>query len=123
MEEIIRYNNPVQAISRVAGESLQIRDRQIARGERLSLAVGGANRDPARFSDRDRFDIQRSEGRHIGFGFGIHFCLGAALARIERQEAIGAVVKWMPDLLLGEGPLEWKSNPVLRGLEELPVTF
>ena len=123
VEEIIRYNGQVQAISRVARENLQIGDKQIAKGDRLSLALRGANRDPARFSDPDRFDIERSEGRHMGFGFGIHFCQGAALARMEGQAAIGAVVRRLPELRLTGQGLEWKNNPVLRGLKELPVTF
>jgi len=123
VEEIIRYTGPVQAISRTALESYKIGDTQIREGDRLSLNLAAANRDPARFNNADRFEIERSEGRHVGFGFGIHFCLGAALARMEGQAAIGAVVRGLPDLRLGEQELEWRPNPVLRGLTELPVTF
>tara|TARA_B100000749_G_scaffold222226_1_gene177337 strand:+ start:2542 stop:3603 length:1062 start_codon:yes stop_codon:yes gene_type:complete len=123
VEEIIRYTGPVQAISRTALESYKIGDTQIKEGDRLSLNLAAANRDPARFNNADRFEIERSEGRHVGFGFGIHFCLGAALARMEGQAAIGAVVRGLPDLRLGEQELEWRPNPVLRGLTELPVTF
>jgi cytochrome P450 len=104
-------------------EDLQIGDKQIAKGERISMNIGAANRDPAQFSDPDRFDIQRKGGRHLGFGFGIHFCLGAALARMEAQAVIGSVVRRMPDLRLEEAGLEWRSHPVLRGLKTLPVTF
>ena len=123
VEEIIRYTGPVQAISRTALESYKIGDTQIREGDRLSLNLAAANRDPARFNNADRFEIERSEGRHVGFGFGIHFCLGAALARMEGQAAIGAVVRGLPDIRLGEQELEWRPNPVLRGLTELPVTF
>ena len=123
VEEIIRYTGPVQAISRTALESYKIGDTQIKEGDRLSLNLAAANRDPARFNNADRFEIERSEGRHVGFGFGIHFCLGAALARMEGQAAIGAVVRGLPDIRLGEQELEWRPNPVLRGLTELPVTF
>ena len=123
VEETIRYNGPVQSISRIALEDLRIGDTQIGEGDRISLTLGAANRDPERFSDPDRFDIERSEGRPIGFGFGIHFCLGAALARMESQAAIGTVVKRWPDLRLGEHALEWQNNPVLRGLKALPITF
>jgi len=123
VEEIIRYTGPVQAISRTALESYKIGDTQIREGDRLSLNLAAANRDPARFNNADRFEIERSEGRHVGFGFGIHFCLGAALARMEGQAAIGAVVRGLPDLRLGEQELEWRPNPVLRSLTELPVTF
>ncbi len=123
VEEVIRYTGPVQAISRIALEDLQIRDKQIAKGERISMNIGSANRDPAQFSDPDRFDIQRNEGRHLGFGFGIHFCLGAALARMEGQAVIGSVVRRFRQLRLEEPGLEWRSHPVLRGLKTLPVTF
>ena len=123
VEEIIRYTGPVQAVGRFALESFQIGEKQIAKGDRLSLNLGAANRDPAQFSDPDRFDIERKEGRHLGFGFSIHFCLGAALARMEAQAVIGSVVRRMPELRLQEPELEWRSHPVLRGLKTLPVTF
>ena len=123
VEEIIRYTGPVQAVSRIALESLQIGDKQIAKGERLSLNIGSANRDPAQFNNPNQFDIQRNEGRHLGFGFSIHFCLGAALARMEAQAVIGSVVRRMPELRLEEPGLEWRSHPVLRGLTTLPVAF
>jgi len=123
VEEIIRYDGPVQSSSRTALEDLQIGDKQIAKGDRISLTLGAANRDPARFSDPDRFDIERSDGRHLGFGFGIHFCLGAALARMEGQAAIGAVVRRMPEFKLDGKELEWRDNPVLRGLKDLHVSF
>ncbi len=123
VEEIIRYTGPVQAVGRFALESFQIGEKQIAKGDRLSLNIGAANRDPAQFSDPDRFDIERNEGRHLGFGFSIHFCLGAALARMEGQAVIGSVVRRMPELRLQEPELEWRSHPVLRGLKTLPVTF
>ncbi len=123
VEEIIRYDGPVQSTSRTALEDLQIGDKQIAKGDRISLTLGAANRDPEHFSDPGRFDLERSEGRHVGFGFGIHFCLGAALARMEGQAAIGAVVSRMLELQLDHGDLEWRDNPVLRGLKALPVLF
>ena len=123
VEEVIRYTGPVQAISRMVLEDLQIGDNQIAKGERISMNIASANRDPAQFSDPYRFDIQRNEGRHLGFGFGIHFCLGAALARMEAQAVIGSVVRRMPELRLEEPGIEWRNSPVLRGLKTLPVTF
>ena len=123
VEEVIRYTGPVRAISRMVLEDLQIGDKQIAKGERISMNIASANRDPAQFSDPDRFDIQRNEGRHLGFGFGIHFCLGAALARMEAQAVIGSVVRRMPELRLEEPGIEWRNSPVLRGLKTLPVTF
>ena len=123
VEEILRYDGPVQTTSRTALEDMQIGDRQIAKGDRLSLTLGAANRDPEQFSEPDRFDIERNEGRHLGFGFGIHFCLGGALARMEGQAAISSVVRRMPKLKLEAGEIEWRDNPVLRGIKALPVTF
>ncbi|MCH8801161.1 MAG: cytochrome P450 [Chloroflexi bacterium] len=123
VEEIIRQNGPVQSISRIALEDFQLGDKQIAKGDRISLTLGAANRDPERYTDPDRFNIERTEGRHIGFGFGIHFCLGAALARMEGQAAISTVALRMPELRLAEQELEWRNNPVLRGLKGLLVTF
>ena len=123
VEEIIRYDGPVQTTSRTALEDMQIGGKQIAKGDRISLTLGAANRDPAHFNDPDLFDIERSVGRHVGFGFGIHFCLGAALARMEGQAAISAVVKRMPEIRLEDAELEWRDNPVLRGLKSLPVSF
>jgi len=123
VEEVIRYSGPAQAVSRIALESFKIGETQIAKGDRLSLNLGSANRDPAQFSNPDQFDIQRKEGRHLGFGYSIHFCLGAALARMEAQEAIGAVVQAMPNIRLADQEFEWRNNPVLRGLKSLPVQF
>jgi len=123
VEEIIRYDGPVQTTSRTALEDMQIGGKQIAKGDRISLTLGAANRDPAHFNNPDFFDIERSVGRHVGFGFGIHFCLGAALARMEGQAAISAVVKRMPEIRLEDAELEWRDNPVLRGLKSLPVSF
>ena len=123
IEEIIRYDGPVQTTSRTALEPLEIGGNQIAKGDRLSLTLGAANRDPAQFPDPDRMDISRTENRHVGFGFGIHFCLGAALARMEGQLAIGAVIERMPGLRLKSADLVWRDNPILRGLEALPVAF
>ena len=123
VEEIIRYTGPVQAVGRFALESFQIGEKQITKGDRLSLNIAAANRDPAQFTDPDRFDIERNEGRHLGFGFSIHFCLGAALARMEGQAVIGAVARRMPELRLEQPELEWRSHPVLRGLVALPVAF
>ena len=122
-EKLLRYDGPVQATSRTALEDMQIGDRQIAKGDRLSLTLGAANRDPEQFSEPDRFDIERNEGRHLGFGFGIHFCLGGALARMEGQAAISSMVRRMPKLKLEAGEIEWRDNPVLRGIKALPVTF
>ena len=123
IEEIIRYDGPVQTTTRTALEPLEIGGKQMAKGDRISLTLGAANRDPAQFPDPDRMDITRGENRHVGFGFGIHFCLGAALARMESQLAIGAMVGRMPELRLESADLVWRDNPILRGVNSLPVAF
>jgi len=88
-----------------------------------SITLGAANRDPEQFPDPDRLDVTRQENRHVGFGFGIHFCLGSALARMEGQVTINTVLRRMPDLRLAAQELEWRYNPVFRGLKSLPVVF
>ena len=85
--------------------------------------VGAANRDPQRFSNPDQLDITREDNRHLSFGFGSHFCLGAALARLEGQITINAVVQRWPDLRLATEELEWRYNPSFRSLISLPVAF
>jgi len=86
-------------------------------------AIGAANRDPSQFRDPDRLDIAREGNRHVAFGFGIHFCFGAPLARVEGQIALGTLLRRMPDLALQTATPEWRDSSALRGLKTLPVTF
>jgi len=86
-------------------------------------AIGAANRDPSHFADPDRLDIARAENRHVAFGFGIHFCLGAPLARVEGQIALGTLLRRMPALALQTGIPDWRESSTLRGLKTLPVAF
>ncbi len=85
------------------------------------MGIGASNRDAEQFAEADRFDIERSPNRHLEFGNGIHFCIGAALARVETQIAISSLLARCPDLELGTDQLEWKSIPVFRGLKSLPI--
>ena len=85
--------------------------------------MAAANRDPERFSDPDQINIRRTDNRHLAFGWSTHFCFGAPLARIEGQEAFDALLRRLPDLVIKPGPLVWRRNLGLRGLEALPVTF
>lgn len=85
--------------------------------------MAAANRDPDRFADPDRFDITRKDNRHLAFGYAAHFCFGAALARVEGQEAFEAIVRRLPDLEIAPGTLVWRNNLGLRGLTALPVKF
>lgn len=128
VEEFLRYDSPVQSTARIAMENMELGGNQISRGERISIGLGSANRDPAQFPDPDRLDIARkhvdgSQNRHLGFGFGAHFCLGSALARMEGRIAINAVLLRMPNIRLQSEDLEWRDNPVFRGLKSLNITF
>jgi cytochrome P450 len=120
VEEILRYETPIQRISRIALEDLEIAGRTIREGERVHLLPAAAHRDPAVFPDPDRFDVRRQGDRHLAFGFGLHFCLGAALARVEAEEALGALLRRWPAMELAEDPA-WLDNIAVRGLRSLRV--
>ena len=125
IEEVIRYLGPLQVASgggRWPVEPVELHDEVIRPGEAVRLLLGSANRDPDAFTDPDRFDIHRTEKGHLGFGKGLHFCVGAALARLEGQIAIGAILERFPGLRLVEPEPTWRSSFVTRQLDRLPVT-
>jgi len=123
VEELLRFDSPVQATSRIFIEPVEIHGRSIPAREEVGLLLGAANRDPEAFAAPDRLDIGRADNRHVSFGFGIHFCLGAGLARLEAQLAIGALAARLPRLELAcdEAELAWRPGWLLRGLESLPI--
>lgn len=123
VEECLRFSSPVQLTTRVVLEDLEIGGKAIWHNQYAVLLIGAANRDPDQFPDPDRFDIDRPENRHLAFGHGPHFCLGAPLARLEGQIAIGSVIRRLPDLRLATDRWEWQPTPTFRGLRALPVTF
>jgi pimeloyl-[acyl-carrier protein] synthase len=123
VEELLRYDGPVQRTARTATEDVTLRGRTIPKGEIVMPFIGAADRDPAQFRDPDRLDVTRTENRHIAFGLGIHFCLGAPLARIEGQIAINTLLKRLPNLALAVENPEYRQSLTLRGLTALPVTF
>jgi cytochrome P450 len=123
VEELLRFDSPVQFTYRRAREDFQIDGKPLRRGQIVHLVLGAANRDPAQFPDPDRLDITRSPNHHVSFGYGHHFCLGAPLARLEAQIAIRTLVQRFPALRLGDETLEYQNNFVLRGLKALPVVF
>jgi pimeloyl-[acyl-carrier protein] synthase len=123
VEELLRYDGPVQRTARIPSEDVTIDGRRIAKGELVMPFIGAADRDPAQFPDPDRLDITRADNRHIAFGWGIHFCLGAPLARVEGQIAINALVQRLPKLTLATDKPEYRQSLTLRGLSALPVEF
>jgi hypothetical protein len=121
VEELLRYDSPVQATSRIATEPTEMHGETVRRGQQLILLIGSANRDPEQFSDPDRLDVARKDNRHLAFGYGIHFCLGAPLARLEATIALRALLERFPRLALGSKPPERARTTILRGLKTLPV--
>jgi cytochrome P450 len=122
VEELLRFEAPFQITSRVAAEDFELRGKNIRKGQEVVLCLTAANRDPSQFADPDRLDVLRPDVQHVAFGHGIHFCLGAALARIEGQVAIEALIR-LPGLGLTVAKPTWKPGIALRGLEALPVRF
>jgi cytochrome P450 len=123
VEELLRFDGPVQRTARIPNADVTIGGRTIKAGELVMTFLAAANRDPAQFADPDRLDIGRADNRHIAFGWGIHFCLGAPLARVEGQIAINTLVRRLPKLALAGDKADWRFSLTLRGLERLPVTF
>jgi cytochrome P450 len=122
VEEALRYDSPVQGLPRLVREDVELGGVKLPAGARAFLMIGSANRDPARWTEPDRFDVGRDTTGHLGFGFGIHFCLGAHLARLESRCALEAIVTRLGDFELA-GPVARNLNPILRGPATLPLTL
>jgi cytochrome P450 len=123
VEELLRFDSPVQLTQRITLDEYQVGDVRIPKGQNLVPLLGAANRDPAEFSDPDRLDLDRENAnRHVAFGGGHHFCLGAALARLEGAVAIGTLVRRFPGIELAGEPVR-RTTFTLRGLEHLPVAI
>jgi cytochrome P450 PksS len=126
VEELLRYGNPVDmATERYAREDVTIAGVTIPRGDMVHAVIASANRDERQFLNPDVLDLTREPNKHLAFGLGAHFCLGAPLARLEGQIAINTLLRRVPDLRLAvaSGVLRWRRGLVVRGLEALPVTF
>lgn len=123
VEEAARWESPVQRTWRLAKTDVEVAGHRIPAGALVILLLGAANRDPARFADPDRFDIRRRDLGHVAFGAGVHACLGAALARLETQVAIGALLRRLPSFRLSTDQPVWRPTATLRGLATLPVTW
>ncbi|MEV6110816.1 cytochrome P450 [Streptomyces sp. NPDC051940] len=126
VEELLRYDGPVElATWRFAAQDLEIGGRRIAEGDPVLVVLAAADRDPERFAEPDLLDLARRDNQHLGYGHGIHYCLGAPLARLEGQTAIGTLLRRAPDLRFAGNPdeLRWRGGLIMRGLRTLPVEF
>ncbi len=126
VEELLRYDGPVElATWRFAAQEVELGGRRIAQGEPVLVVLAAADRDPAKFGRPDVLDLARTDNQHLGYGHGIHYCLGAPLARLEGQLALGTLFRRLPDLELAvpEAELRWRGGLIMRGLRSLPVTF
>jgi cytochrome P450 len=123
VEEMLRFVSPVQLTGRALTEDCEFGGVEFAKGDFAMLLLASANHDPAQFEEPERFDVTRAPNNHLGFGFGIHHCLGAPLARMEAQVALGSLVRRAPRLALTVDDVVYKHNIVLRGMESLPVSM
>jgi cytochrome P450 len=124
LDEFVRYGAPVQIVARTASADMDIGGKTIAKGDFLMGCLGAANRDPAVFPDPHRLDLARRHVRPLSFGGGIHYCIGAQLARIELEIALATFLRRLPQVQLHDvdNP-KWRPRFVLRGLEELPASW
>lgn len=123
IDEMLRFDPPVQATARLMSEDLEIDGTVIPKRQEIGLLLAAANRDPEAFPDPDRFDVARRDNRHVSFGFGIHFCPGAGLARLEGRLAIAALLRAAPAMRLTADTLVWRPGFLFRGVEKLPVAW
>lgn len=121
VEEMLRFDGPVPATLKIVADDVEWRGRQLARGQMLLPSLAAANRDPQRFASPDAFDVARRRTRHLAFGYGIHFCLGAPLARLEAQLAFDALLARHSQLALVDPEPDWKPLLFFRALERLPL--
>ncbi|WP_338703733.1 cytochrome P450 [Streptomyces sp. Q6] len=126
IEELLRFDGPVElATWRFATEPLRIGGQEIAAGDPVLVVLAAADRDPERFAEPDTLDLSRRDNQHLGYGHGIHYCLGAPLARLEGKAALATLFTALPDLRLAANPddLRWRGGLIMRGLRTLPVEF
>ncbi len=123
VEELLRYESPVQHTARIAPVDFQLGGKTIQKGSRIVVVLAAANRDPNRFPDPDRLDLLREDNRQVAFGWAAHFCFGAPLARMEGQLAFNTLLRRLLNPVLLEEELSWRSNAGLRSLTSLKIGF
>lgn len=126
VEEMLRYNGPIlTSTMRLAAEDINIKGITIKKGDGILVLLSSANQDETKFDDSLRFDITRKNNKHLAFGYGIHFCIGAPLARLECEIAINTILSRLPNLKLDvdSNPLEWRVSNTIRGLKSFPIVF
>ena len=123
VEEFLRYESPIQFVPRIAAKDTEMRGTEIAQGDLVMPMIGSANRDPDAFQDPEELDIEREPNRHLAFGYGIHFCLGALLARLEGRIALNTLLQRFRHVRLTDNRLEWQETDVFRVLKNLPIAF
>ena len=123
VEELLRFDPPVQLTARIATTDVELCGQPLEKGQQVVLLLGSANRDESVFSSPERLDIRREGNRQVAFGGGIHLCLGAPLARVEAQAAIGRLVRRFPALALVSDDVPYKETFTLRGPTSLPVVW
>lgn len=123
VQELLRYDTPSQMTIRVVAQATQIGGQALGAGDLVYLVLAATNRDPDRFADPDRLDLGRGDIRDLSFAAGPHFCLGAPLARLEAEIAIGTLVRRLPALRLDTETVQWRPNPLQRGPISLPVAY
>jgi cytochrome P450 len=122
VEELLRYDAPIQVVSRWAAEDVEMSGKIIHSGDMLTIYIGSANRDPEQFINPDQLDFSRRT-RNLAFGSGIHYCLGLFLAKLEAQIAIKTLIQRLPDIHLSNDKLEWEKTASIRRLQNLNVLF
>ncbi len=123
VEELLRFESPVQHTARLAPEDTILDGKLIRKRQAVIAVMAAANRDPERFPDPDRLDITREDNRHVAFGWGAHFCFGGPLARLETQIVFEQMLTWFPRWSLEPGPQVWRTNLGIRGLTALQLNF
>ena len=123
IEEILRFDPPVQGLSRTLTRDVELHGKTMKAGDKVHLLFAAANRDERQFEEPDRLDPTRSPNPHLSFGFGIHFCLGAHLARAEARIAISTLLGRIPDFVMTEDRARYFPSLMNRGVQRLPVSF